>query len=171
MAKKLEDYLPVVKFNGLVTNKPAVFGSTVQVTGGITGPVSGAVSATTLTSSGATTLKYPKLLGGVADYDAQAASLLVADIANGTVQQNSKTGASTLTTPTGAQMSAAFGDVTGTTVDVLFHNRGNQTSTVTAGDGAVSVKGTAAITTGKTAMLRFVNVSTGAWNCYVVAAA
>lgn len=141
------------------------------VTGDVTGAHTGAVAATTLSSSGATTLKYPKLLGAVADYDAQAATLLVADMANGTVQQNSKTGASTLTTPTGAQITAAFGDVTGTTVDVFYHNRGNQTSTITAGDGAVSVKGTAAITTTKTAIMRFVNVSTGAWNCYVIAAA
>lgn len=169
----IEKYVQVVRMDGLKTKLPASFGSTVTVTGALSasGGVAGPVAATTLTSSGTTNLKYPQYVGAVADYDAQAATLTVGGMAGGTVQQNSKTGASTLTTPTGAQITAAFGDVTGTTVDVLFWNRGNQTSTVTAGDGAVSVKGTAAIATTKTALLRFVNVSTGAWNCYVVAAA
>lgn len=36
MARKLEDYLPVVKFDGLNTDKAATFGSTVSVTGAIT---------------------------------------------------------------------------------------------------------------------------------------
>ena len=161
MARKFEDYNSLVKEDGLVTDKDVTVGGALSVTGALTatGGTAGAVAATTLTSSGVTTLKYPKYIGAVADYDAQAAVL------------NSMTGASSLTTPTGAQITTAFGDVTGTTIDVFYHNRGNQTSTVTAGDGAVSVKGTAAITTTKTAILRFVNVSTGAWNCYVIAAA
>lgn len=173
MSLKIENYLPVVKIDGLNTDKNAVFGGTVSITGALTatGGVAGAVAATTLTSSGATFLAYPKYDGAVTDYDAQAATLTVAGMAGGTVTQNSKTGASTLTTPTGAEITAAFGDITGTTIDVFYQNRGNQTSTITAGDGAVSVKGTAAITTTKTAIMRFVNVSTGAWNCYVIAAA
>lgn len=124
-----------------------------------------------LVASGATFLKYPKYDGAVETLDAQAAVMTVAGIAGGTVAQNSKTGASTLTTPTGAQLGAAFGNVDGTTIDVVYLNYGNQTSTITAGDGAVSVKGTAAITTTKTALMRFVNVGVNTWNCYVVAAA
>ncbi len=129
----------------------------------------------TNTFSGATTLSggitASKKFGAVETLDAQAATLTVAGMAGGTVAQNSKTGASTLTTPTGAQIGAAFGNVDGTTVDVVFLNYGNQTSTITAGDGAVAVKGTAAITTPKTAFMRFVNVGVNTWNCYVVAAA
>lgn len=171
----IEKYVQCVRMDGLKTNKPASFGSTVTITGAVTatgGVSGGAVSATTLTSSSTTTLKYPILLGTVTDYDAQAAVLTVAGIAGGTVTQNSKTGASTLTTPTGAQLTTAFGDVAGTTLDVFFHNRGNQTSTVTAGASGVTIKGaTVAITTDKTAHLRFVNMSAGTWNCYVIASA
>jgi len=173
---KLERIIPGL-FDGVKTDEPVTLGSTLTVTGaitatgGVTGTasaVAGTVAATTLTSSGTTFLAYPKYDGVVTDYDAQAATLTVAGMAGGTVSQNSQTGASTLTTPTGAQITAAFGDVTGTTLDVMFNNRGNQTSTITAGDGAVVVKGTAAVPTTKNALMRFVNVSTGAWNCYVI---
>ena len=125
--------------------------------------------------SGATTLSggitASKRFGAVETLDAQAATATVGGIAGGVIAQNSKTGASTLTTPTGAELGAAFGNVTGTMIDVVYLNYGNQTSTITAGDGAVSVKGTAAITTTKTAFIRFVNVGVNTWNCYVVAAA
>jgi len=173
MSIKLENYLPVVQYNGLNTDKAVVLGSTLDVTGAITatGGVAGAVAATTLTSSSTTFIKVPKYKGAVETLDAQAATLTVAGIAGGTVAQNSKTGASTLTTPTGAQLGTAFGNVDGTTMDVVYLNYGNQTSTITAGDGAVSVKGTAAITTTKTALMRFVNVGVNTWNCYVIAAA
>ena len=147
------------------------FSGSLVATGGVTGAVTGAVSATTLTSSGDTYIKVPKYVGAIETLDAQAAVLTVAGIAGGTVAQNSKTGASTLTTPTGTQLGTAFGNVTGTTMDVVFLNYGNQTSTVTAPDGSVAVKGTAAITTTKTAFMRFVNVGVNTWNCYVVAAA
>lgn len=120
----------------------------------------------TLLSAGM--IDYPKYDGVVTDYDAQSATLTTAGISGGTVSQNSQTGASTLTTPTGAQLTAAYGDVTGTTLDVVFNNRGNQTSTVTGGDGSCVVVGTAAVPSTKNAFLRFVNVSTGAWKCYVI---
>lgn len=147
------------------------FSGSLVASGGIAGATAGAVAATTLSSSSTTTLKYPKFLGAIETLDAQAAVLTVAGIAGGTVAQNSKTGASTLTTPTGTQLGTAFGNVDGTTMDVVYLNYGNQTSTITAPDGSVAIKGTAAITTTKTAILRFVNVGVNTWNCYVVAAA
>jgi hypothetical protein len=173
MSRKIENYINLVKQDGFNTDKAATFGSTVAITGALTatGGVAGSVAATTLTSSGDTFIKYPKYDGAVETLDAQAATMTVAGIAGGTVAQNSKTGASTLTTPTGAQLGTAFGNVDGTTMDVVFLNYGNQTSTITAGDGAVSVKGTAAIATTKTAFMRFVNVGANTWNCYVIAAA
>lgn len=154
----IEKYVQVVRMDGLKTKLPASFGSSVTVTG-------------TLTANGSVVLKYPQYLGATTDYDAQAAVLTVAGMAGGTVTQNSKTGASTLTTPTGAQISTQFGDTVGTTINVLFYNRGNQTSTVTAGASGVTVYGTAAITTTKTASLRFVNTASNTWACYVVASA
>lgn len=157
-------------FTGTNTFSGAVVASG-GITGDVAGTLTGPVAATTLTSSGDTYIKIPKYEGAVETLDAQTATMTVAGIAGGTVAQNSKTGASTLTTPTGAQLGTAFGNVDGTTMDVVYLNYGNQTSTITAGDGAVSVKGTAAITTTKTAFLRFVNVGVNTWNCYVVAAA
>lgn len=158
MGRKLEQYLDIVNQDGLNTDKAAVFGSTVSVD--------------SLTTTTATSLAYPTYAGSITDYDAQAATLTVAGIAGGTVTQNSKTGASTLTTPTGAQITAAFGDVAGTTIDVIYHNRGNQTSTITAGASGVTLAGaTVAIATLKTAQLRFVNTGASAWTCYVLAAA
>ena len=46
----IEDYIPVVKWEGLNTAKAVVFGSTLAVTGALTasGGVAGAVAATTL---------------------------------------------------------------------------------------------------------------------------
>jgi len=54
MAGKLEDFIPVVKYEGLNTDKAAVLGSTLAVTGAITatGGVAGAVAGTTVSASG-----------------------------------------------------------------------------------------------------------------------
>ena len=62
MAGKLEDFIPVVKYEGLNTDKAVVLGSTLAVTGAITatggvtgtvtGTVTGAVAGTTVSASG-----------------------------------------------------------------------------------------------------------------------
>lgn len=154
MPRQIEKYVPVVRLYGLNTNKPAVFGSTLSVAGNVT-------------------VKTPRYLGAITDYDAQAAVLTVAGIAGGTVTQNSKTGASTFTTPTGTEISTSVGGSTvGTMLDVVYHNRGNQTSTITAGASGITLAGsTVAIATLKTAMLRFVCTGSNTWTCYIIASA
>lgn len=54
MGQLLEDHIPVVKYEGLNTNKAAVLGSTLAVTGAITatGGVAGATAGTTVSASG-----------------------------------------------------------------------------------------------------------------------
>jgi hypothetical protein len=76
MSMLIEDALPVVKHNGLNTDKAVVLGSTLSVTGAITatggvaGAVSGAVSATTINATGVSTLNsgnaVPATAGAVA---------------------------------------------------------------------------------------------------------
>lgn len=177
MAVLIEDALPVVKHNGLNTDKAVVLGSTLAVTGAITatggvaGAVAGGVAATTLTSSGVTELKYPRALATVTDLDAQAATPTIAQLLGGIITQNSKTGASTITLPTGTQISTGIPNVAvGYSFDVVYYNRGDQTSTITGATGS-TVVGTAAIATTKSAFMRFYNTGANAWSIIVVAAA
>jgi hypothetical protein len=108
----------------------------------------------------------------VTDYDAQAATLTIAGLLGGIVTQNSQTGASTATTPTGTEISAGItGAATGDSFTVLYYNRGNQTSTITAGASGVTVYGTAAVPTVKTATLTFICTGANTWSCYVVLSA
>lgn len=154
--RKLENYIPVVKFDGLNTNKAVTFGSTLAVTGAITatggvvGAVSGAVSATTFSASGLTKIPNPSFQQTVTDVDAQNATPTIAQIIGGIVTHNSKTGAGTVTVPTGTAMSAGISGVAvGSTVKWLYYNRGNQTATITQATDHTLVGGTAAVTTGK----------------------
>lgn len=174
MTAKIENYLPVVKYHGLHTSKAATFGSTVGITGALTasGGVAGAVAATTLSASGLVTIPNPRVKVTVTDYDAQNATTTIAGLLGGVITQNSKTGASTAVTPTGAEISTGVSGVAvGYAFDCLYYNRGNQTSTITAGASGVTVYGTAAIATTKTALLKFVCTAANTWSCYVVAAA
>jgi len=170
----IEDYIPVIKWEGLNTAKAVTMGSTLAVTGAITasGGVAGAVAATTLSASGLVTIPNPRVKVTVTDYDAQNATTTIAGLLGGVITQNSKTGASTAITPTGAQISAGVSGVAvGYAFDCLYYNRGNQTSTITAGASGVTVYGTAAIATLKTAILKFVCTAANTWSCYVVAGA
>lgn len=174
MSILIENYIPVVKWEGLNTDKAVSFGSTLAVTGAITatGGVSGAIAATTLSASGLVTIGNPRIKVTVTDYDAQNATTTIAGLLGGVITQNSKTGASTAITPTGAEISAGVSGVAvGYSFDCLYYNRGNQTSTITAGASGVTVYGTAAIATTKTATLKFVCTAANTWSCYVIAAA
>ena len=178
MSILIEDYVPVVKYEGLNTAKAVSMTSTLAVTGAITatggvaGAVAGAVAATTLTASGLVTIPNPRVKVTVTDYDAQNATLTIAGLLAGVVTQNSKTGASTAVTPTGAEISTGVSGVAvGFSFDCLYYNRGDQTSTITAGASGVTVYGTAAIATLKTAILKFVCTAANTWSCYVVAGA
>ncbi len=116
--------------------------------------------------------QVPIIKKTVTDYDAQAATLTIAGLLGGIVTQNSKTGASTATTPTGAQISAGIAGVaTGDSFRTLYYNRGNQTSTITAGASGVTVYGTAAVPALKTAILDFICTSANTWSCYVTLSA
>lgn len=72
MSVLLEDHLPVVKYEGLNTNKAVVLGSTLSVAGAVTatGGVAGAVDATTVSASGVITAQsdatVPATAGAVA---------------------------------------------------------------------------------------------------------
>jgi hypothetical protein len=101
--------------------------------------------------------------------DAQSGTAAIAELLGGVYLHNSKTGAGTLTTPTGTEISAGIAGVaTGDTFDTLYVNYGNQTVTLTAGASGVTITGTAAITTGKNALLRFVCTGANTWICYVL---
>jgi len=152
----IESFVPVVRYNGLKTEKAVSLGSTLAVTGAITatggvaGAVSGAVSATTLNASGLTKTPNPVLQQTVTVIDAQNGTPTIAQILGGIITHNSKTGAGTVTVPTGTAMSAGVSGVAvGSTIKWTYYNYGNQTATITAADGHTLVGGAAAVTTGK----------------------
>ena len=152
MSIKIEEHLPVVQFNGLNTDKAVNFGSTLAVTGAITatGGVAGAVSATTITASGQVAITNPVLQNTVTVIDAQNGTPTIAQILGGIVTHNSKTGAGTLTVPTGTLMSGGVSGVAvGSTITWTYYNYGNQTVTITPATDHTLVGGTAAVTTGK----------------------
>jgi hypothetical protein len=167
--------LPVVKYNGLNTDKAVAFGSTLAVTGAITatggvvGAVSGgAVSATTLDASGLTKTPNPVFQQTITDVDAQNATPTIAQILGGIVTHNSKTGAGTCTVPTGTLMSGGVSGVAvGSTIKWMYYNRGNQTVTITPATDHTLVGGTAAVTTGKWMMITSVCTATKTWVSYL----
>jgi hypothetical protein len=152
--------------------------ATTGVPGVLTIKVGGSSGTTVATASaagglalGRGTLKVPVIAGAITDYDSQAATLVIAGMLGGIVTQNSKTGASTATTPTGAEISAGvvaqYGSVAvGDSFIVTYYNRGDQTSTLTAGASGVTMYGTVAVLTHVGARLHFINTGTNAWSCY-----
>ena len=121
------------------------------------------------TSTGTVILGENVTNGTITDYDEQAATLTIAGLLGGIVTQNSKTGASTATTPTGAEISAGIvGVAVGTYFRVKYYNRGNQTSTITAGaSGVTIVGGTAAVTTTKASDMLFSCTAANTWTLYL----
>lgn len=104
---------------------------------------------------------------------AQNSTPTAAQLFGGIVTQTSQTGGGTVTTPTGAVLSAAcpVTPIAGSSFDCVFANLGDQTLTVTAGASGITIVGTAAIPTLKNALLRFVCTGTNTWLCYVVVSA
>jgi hypothetical protein len=106
------------------------------------------------------------------DLDSQSGTATAAQLLGGIYTHNSKTGAGTLTTPTGTQLSTAIpGVAVGYTFQCLYQNRGNQTVTLTAGASGITMKGTVAVATGLAALMTFVNTGSNTWLCYVVVSA
>lgn len=133
-------------------------------------PVSGAVDKTGDTVTGAIVFTgnvYKRLTATT--IDAQNGTPTIAQLLGGLILHNSKTGGGTLTTPTGAQISAGIAGVAvGDSFECTYVNYGNQTVTITAGASGVTVTGTAAITTGKNALLRFYCSAANTWIVYPV---
>lgn len=100
------------------------------------------------------------------DVDAQNAAPTIAQWLGGYITHNSKTGGGTLTTPTGAAITAGITNAAvGDSFETIYANRGNQTVTLTAGDGAVTLRGTIAVPTLKTTRIVFYCTSAGNWDC------
>lgn len=147
MAVNIENYIPVVRYNGLNTDKD--------------------VSMTGQMYTGQTAKKVTIYGTATTDLDAQSGTATIAQLLGGVYTHNSKTGAGTLTTPTGAEISAGIPSVTvGSTFEVIYYNRGNQTVTLTAGASGVTLYGTVAVTTGKVANMYFVNTAANTWVAY-----
>jgi hypothetical protein len=137
MSLKIENYVPVVKIDGLNTDKNVAIGGTLAVTGAVT-------------QTGIPVMPNPVLNQTIANIDAQNATPTIAQILGGIVIHTSVTGAGTATLPTGTEMSAGVSGVAvGSTVKWLYYNDGGQTVTITANTNHTLVGGTAAVTTGK----------------------
>ena len=103
----------------------------------------------------------------------QSSTPTSAQLLGGIITQTGATGAGTVTLPTGTALSAACPrtPVAGDTFDCWFINiGGSQTLTITGATGT-TVSGTVAITSGKFAIMKFVNTGSNAWNIYCMASA
>ena len=155
MTQLLEDFIPVVKYNGLNTEKD------VAISGATT--LSGAT-----TSTGSTITPNPVLNQTITDIDATNATPTIAQIRGGVIVHTSVTGAGTATVPTGTAMSAGVAGVAiGSTIKWLYYNDGNQTVTITAATGHTLVGGTVAVTTGKHMSITSVCTAANTWVTYL----
>lgn len=110
----------------------------------------------------------------ITDIDAQNATPTIAQLLGGVIRHTSVTGAGTCTTPTGANISGGIAGVqTGDSFEVLYINDGNQTVTLTAGDGNVTfaLGSLVAIPTQRAAVLKFLCTGANTWYCLAAAAA
>ncbi len=181
MAQKLETIIPGL-YDGIATDEAVTFGSTLAVTGAITATggvvgsvtgtasaVAGTVAATTLSATGLVKVTNPVVQSTVTTIDAQNGTPTIAQLLGGVILHNSKTGAGTVTTPTGTEISDGISGVAvGSMFKTLYHNYGNQTATITAGASGVTISGgTAAVTTGKHSELTFLCTAANTWTLYL----
>lgn len=91
-----------------------------------------------------------------------------AQLVGGFITQTSATGAGTATLDNGTNISTAVpGVAVGDTFQCIYANLGGgQTVTITGATGS-TVIGSAAVTSGKIAIMTFVNTGANAWNVYV----
>lgn len=165
MTVHIEEFVPVVMSQGLNTEKDASFTGTVTTTGTVNS--TGTTNLAGQVNLGATAKKVPTFGTTTTDLDAQSGTATIAQLLGGVYTHNSKTGAGTLITPTGAEISAGVAGVAvGTSFEVFYYNRGNQTVTLTAGASGVTLYGTVAVTTGKVAVMLFVNTAANTWSVY-----
>lgn len=102
----------------------------------------------------------------------QSSTPTAAQLLGGIVTQTGQTGAGTVTLPTGTQLSTAVtGVAVGDTFECLFMNLGGGfTLTITGASGS-TVIGTAAVPSGKSVYMIFVNTGANAWNVYCTVSA
>jgi uncharacterized Zn-binding protein involved in type VI secretion len=114
-----------------------------------------------------------KRVGAVATtIDAQNGTPTIAQLLGGFILHNSKTGGGTLTTPTGAVISAGVtGVAVGDTFECTYVNYGDQTVTITAGASGVTITGTAAVPADQNAKLVFLCTDADTWVVYVILSA
>lgn len=92
----------------------------------------------------------------------------IAQLLGGVVTQTGVTGAGTVTLPLGTAITAGItGAQVGDTFQTLFANLGGGFNLTITGATGSTVIGTAAVPSGKTAMLTFVCTGTNTWNVYV----
>lgn len=110
--------------------------------------------------------QYPVSLGKtLTSLATQNITPTTAQLLGGLISHASTTGAGTATLPTGTVLSAAIHPSVGDSFTTLYANTGSQTVTITGATGS-TVVGTAAVATGLTALLTFVNTGTNTWNVY-----
>jgi hypothetical protein len=156
----IENYVPVVKWHGLNTDKAVVFGSTLSVAGVSTFTGVATFTGTPVFTAGIPSVAVAKTITNI---DAQTAAPTIAQLIGGIIIHTSVTGAGTVTVPTGTAMSAGTTGAVGTTVKWLYYNDGNQTVTVTPATDHTLVGGTAAVTTGKHMEITSVCTAAGVW--------
>ena len=146
-----------------VTSTNLTLSGTLAVTGAST--LSGSLGVTGITTLGGA-VNISTQDTAIVDEDAQAGTVTVAELLNGVLTQNSKTGASTMTFPTGTELSAGITTLAvGDSFDVWYYNRGDQTVTLTGATGS-TITGNATVATHLSALLKFVNTGTNTWNIY-----
>ena len=151
-----------------ITSSDLTLSGTLAVTGAST--LTGAVETVGITTLGGA-IDVSTLATTVTDEDAQAGTVTIAELLGGVVTQNSKSGASTLTFPTGTEISAGITTLAvGDSFDVFYYNRGDQTVTLT-GDTGSTITGNASVTTHLSVLLKFVNTGTNTWNVYTLVSA
>lgn len=158
MSILVEDYIPVIKYNGFNTEKSVNLGGDIQTAG----------DGSSLVKIGQSVKKQVIQGGAIASMGTtQNSTPTAAQLLGGIVTQTSATGGGTVTLPTGTVMSAA---VTGVQVGDSFRVRfanlgGGQTLTITGTTG-MTVVGTATVATGTNIDLLLVNTGTNTWTCY-----
>ena len=107
----------------------------------------------------------------LATLSAQNVTPTAAQIYGGIVAHVTVTGGGTFTLPTAANIDAAIpGVATNDSFQCLLANTGTQTSTITTNTGLTLV-GTVAVTTGKTALMTFLRTGAAAWTVYCLVSA
>lgn len=161
MSVYIENYIPVVKYQGLNTQKAIVGESTLAITG-----TSTFTGVSTFTAVPVFTAGIPAGAknGTVTAIATQNGTPSAAQLVGGYINHASTTGAGTLTVPTGSLLSSGVtGSAAGTQFKCWYYNSGSQTVTITGDTGSTITGGTAAVTTGKSCEMLFVCTAANTW--------